>query len=918
MEIVTGAINTLLLKFAKLLVGEYKLQKGVKKEIESLQKELISLGAALRKVSEVPVDQIDEQVKIWARDVRELSYDIEDSIDTFMVVAHHQLAREIKDIKKLLEDASKRHERYKIDDAVIARRSESIDPRLGAMYRKETELVGLDGPKNVLVKTLMKDDGKLRQHQDIISIVGFGGLGKTTIANALLHELKVKFDCHFFALVSNKPDIRNILKSILHQLDNKADIFEGLADFQLINKIREFLQNKRFLCVIDDIWEESAWDVIKLALPDGDHGSKIITTTRKMAVAKCVGGAIFELKPLSYDDSYKLLSKRVFDTEDGFPLELSEVTRSILKKCGGLPLAIITIASLLASKPMQIQEWEKVNNSIGLGLGNNLDVDNMRKILSLSYYDLPPHLKTCLLYLSKYPEDTIIRKDILIWSWIAEGFITNEGEQHGKSLQEIGEAYFNELLNKSLIQAVDIGSICDRDGQVHACQVHDMVLELTNMLSAEEGFVTLMPSDDKEEGILVPAVPKKVRRLSYSYRFRNSTNVYATAHARGSLSQVRSFTAIDDVRSLPPLTIFRVLRVLILGNCLRLEDKHLKDFGKLYNLRFLRLGNIRKLPKCIGNLQFLQTLDIRDASSVIQLPPSFVRLRQLVRMIAHRVRLPYDLTLENMKSLQELQCVGLTENLMQGLCDLTGLRILNLLLSSDDDCDIFREAFINSLQKHNGLQQLTLKTPGRFSLDFMQGAPCCLQRFVSNGLFYRGFPQWVNSSLSCLTILSIKLDNYMKQEYLVTLAELPSLRFLRINAFDAVEMKDVKVEDKKRRLIIYSGACAFRCLQEFHFYCKRMGLSFEPRAMQELRRLCLQFSVQRTIDALGEIDIGLENLPSLQHVFVDLGRSETPGEEIQEAEAAIRKATNDHHNNPSLDFGSVDAMLSSRMRLRIH
>lgn len=278
MEIVTGAINTLLLKFAKLLVGEYKLQKGVKKEIESLQKELISLGAALRKVSEVPVDQIDEQVKIWARDVRELSYDIEDSIDTFMVsagkdghpvaklfsfkgmidrtnnlfkkvVAHHQLAREIKDIKKLLEDASKRHERYKIDDAVIARRSESIDPRLGAMYRKETELVGLDGPKNVLVKTLMKDDGKLRQHQDIISIVGFGGLGKTTIANALLHELKVKFDCHFFALVSNKPDIRNILKSILHQLDNKADIFEGLADFQLINKIREFLQNKRYIYV---------------------------------------------------------------------------------------------------------------------------------------------------------------------------------------------------------------------------------------------------------------------------------------------------------------------------------------------------------------------------------------------------------------------------------------------------------------------------------------------------------------------------------------------------------------------------------------------------------------------------------------------------------------------------------------------
>uniref|UniRef100_A0A0D9ZV81 Uncharacterized protein n=1 Tax=Oryza glumipatula TaxID=40148 RepID=A0A0D9ZV81_9ORYZ len=742
MEIVTGAINTLLLKFAKLLVGEYKLQKGVKKEIESLQEEYV--------------------------DVRELSYDIEDSIDTFMVsagkdghpvaklfsfkgmidrtnnlfkkvVAHHQIAREIKDIKKLLEDASKRRKRYKIDDAVIARRLESIDPRLGAMYKKETELVGLDGPKNVLVKTLMEEDGKLRKHQDIISIVGFGGLGKTTIANALLHELKVKFDCHFFALVSNKSDIRNILKSILHQLDNKADIFEGLADFQLINKIREILQNKRV-----------SWDVIKLALPDGDHGSKIITTTRKMAVAERVGGAVYELKPLSYDDSYKLLSKRVFDTEDRFPPELSEVTRSILNKCGGLPLAMITIASLLASKPMQIQEWEK----------------------------------TCLLYLSKYPEDAIIAKDILIWNWIAEGFITNEGE-HGRSLQEIGENYFNELLNKSLIQPVDIGRICENDGQVHACQVHDMVLEFTNQLSAEEGFVAAMPLDSEKEGIL------------------------------------------------------------------------------------------------------------------------------LVRLIAHKVSLADGLTLGNMTSLQELTCAGLTENLLQEVCDLTGLRILNLMLSSEEDCEIFRDAFADSLSRHKSLQNLTLRSPGLYGLDFMQQVPCCLQRFMSSGPFYRGFPRWVNSSLSCLTILSINLNNYMEQEYLVTLAELPSLQFLRIFASNVVEVIDV--EGKKRRLIVHRGTCAFRCLQEFHFYCHRMCLSFEPRAMQELQRICLQFSVRETIDVYGEIDFGLVNLPSLRNIFVDLDRFETSGEEIQEAEAAIRKAANDHHNHPSLDFVSVYADLSRHM-----
>jgi hypothetical protein len=108
-----------------------------------------------------------------------------------------------------------------------------------------------------------------------------------------------------------------------------------------------------------------------------------------------------------------------------------------------VPLTIITTASLLASKPMCSVEWEKVNKSIGFGFGsgsghkNSLDVDKMRKILSLSYNDLPFHLKTCLLSLSKYPEDQVIEKDALILSWIAEGFIKVETQPAGTSLQEI-------------------------------------------------------------------------------------------------------------------------------------------------------------------------------------------------------------------------------------------------------------------------------------------------------------------------------------------------------------------------------------------------------------------------------------------------------------------------------------------------
>jgi hypothetical protein len=123
--------------------------------------------------------------------------------------------------------------------------------------------------------------------------------------------------------------------------------------------------------VIDYLWNKLPWDTIKLALQDGNNESKIIITTRNKSVAGHVGGDIYELKPLSNDDSSELFYKRIFDSEDDCPADLTKVTGKILKKCGGVPLAIITIASLLASKPRCSLEWEKVNNSIGSGSENS-------------------------------------------------------------------------------------------------------------------------------------------------------------------------------------------------------------------------------------------------------------------------------------------------------------------------------------------------------------------------------------------------------------------------------------------------------------------------------------------------------------------------------------------------------------------
>lgn len=266
MEVVKGALPGVITKLGDLLVGEFSLHKVEKGEIRFLQVELESMQGALEKHSSTPVDQLDIHDKIWARDLRELSYDIEDTIDTFMVHGRsseftwlhgfkeligrsydlfsqfhvrRKTITEIRDIKRRVVEVGERRERYKVSNGVP--RPVTIDPRSLARFEEVKNLVGIDEARDEVIKILMGSEETFRKQADIVSIVGFGGLGKTTLANVVFENLRGQFDCSAFVSVSQAPDMDKLFKDLLYQLSKKND-----SSINVIDKVREFLQDRRY------------------------------------------------------------------------------------------------------------------------------------------------------------------------------------------------------------------------------------------------------------------------------------------------------------------------------------------------------------------------------------------------------------------------------------------------------------------------------------------------------------------------------------------------------------------------------------------------------------------------------------------------------------------------------------------------
>ncbi|XLR05688.1 hypothetical protein HN51_060569 [Arachis hypogaea] len=433
----------------QLLQEERNFLASGRQAFAEIKDELDSIHAFLRDADlRAANGEANEGLKIWVAQLQEASVRIEDVIDEYIHVAqkvyhpgvmasiqkivhflvtlksHYRILSEIEDIKLTIRGIKERSERYNFRSpfeqlgSSSSRRIEAVkwyDPRLASHFIEEAEVVGFESPRNELVDWLV--DGPVEC--SVISVVGMGGIGKTTLGKLVFDSqvVKVHFDCHAFVTVSQSYTIRGLLIDLIEQFFKDTPLPQNIQNMEeksLITKVRQYLQQKRYLVFFDDVWKQSFSDEIELAMPNNNKGSRIIITTRMMHAAEFFKKAfpvhVHNLQLLPPNKTWELFCKKAFRYELGHncPSELMDVSHEIIKKCNGLPLAIVAIGGLLSTKPKTVFEWKKVSQNLSVELKHNSHLTNLTKILSLNFDDLPYYLRACMLYFGIYPEDYFI------------------------------------------------------------------------------------------------------------------------------------------------------------------------------------------------------------------------------------------------------------------------------------------------------------------------------------------------------------------------------------------------------------------------------------------------------------------------------------------------------------------------------
>ncbi|KAJ9687557.1 hypothetical protein PVL29_016159 [Vitis rotundifolia] len=658
----------------------------------------------------------------------------------------------------------------------------------------ESCVFGRNEIKEEMISRLLSDDVSTNKI-DVISIVGMGGAGKTTLAQLLYNDARVeeRFDLKAWVCVSEEFLLVRVTKLILEGIGcaTPSDMQSDNLDLLQL-KLKGSLGDKKFLLVLDDVWEKgcSEWDRLRIPLLAAGKGSKVVVTTRNKKVAAVMRAVHphYLLGELSAEHCWSLFTKLAFENGDftAFP-QLESIGRKIVAKCQRLPLAVKALGSLLYSK-VDKREWEEILESEIWGW-QNLEI---LPSLILSYHDLPLHLKRCFAYCSIFPKDHEFDKKKLILLWMAEGFLRLS--QSNRRMEEVGDLYFHELLSKSFFQ---------RSVTKESCFVmHDLIHDLAQYISGE--FCVRL-EDDK-----VQKITEKAHHLLHFKSWSNKMVVFKRFEALTEVKCLRTFVELQTIQlpwyELSKRVLHDILPKMRYLRVLSLRGYFIRDLpnsiGKLIYLRYLDLSytRIKKLSDSVCNLYNLQTMILLGCDDLNELPSRIDKLINLRHLNFPRHQLSeMPSHIGQLKSLQQLtkfivgQKSGLRIGELGELSDIRG----TLDISNMENVACAKDALQANMKDKEHLDELALNwsyeiadgviQSGVFDhiLNSLQPHPNLKQFKITN---YPGviFPDWFGDP-SFSNLSSLELWRCENCSSLPALGLLPSLQHLLISGMNGIE-----------------------------------------------------------------------------------------------------------------------------------
>ncbi|XP_031407711.1 putative disease resistance protein RGA4 [Punica granatum] len=699
-----GVVESVTGHLVSLISQEIRLACGVRAELEKLQTTVSVIGGMLREADKRRVEA--EDVKEWLKKLKELFYDADDLLDDFSTEVLRRrrvmvggkrilnevsiffsfsnqlfyaikMAHRVKEIRGRIDAIwNDRHACFHLEGNSNLMGSLEENQTRSETYSFEPEMyvVGRDKEKKEVMEFLLNPD--FEESVSIVPIVGVGGQGKTTLARKVFNDDKVKeyFEMRLiWVCVSTSFSVKDILRKIVRECSPNKEGIANLDMNELRKKLGEWINGKKYLLVLDDVWNDnrSKWLELQGFLMSGAKGSKILVTTRSTRVAETMTRKFYKLSGLPSDESLSLLMQMAMKEEHEWKNQnLEKIAREIVKKCAGIPLAIKTIGRLLVFSGSTEEDWLNFkDNDLSL---INQEEDDIMPTLKLSYDFLPSHLKPCFAYCSLFPQDYELEPRELVYLWMAHGFI-NKSLGSKKTLEEVGYDYFRELLSRSFFQDMQV----DLYGDIMSCRMHDLMHDLARFV-AGESCITIDSSHAK-------MFPEGARHVTTNDQ--NVLNGFERDRRMRSL-----FLMVEGSIDIAVLDVscFRSLRALrICGGHIKVISRSIAKLKHLRSLDLSKNDGFRYLPNSISKLCNLESLNLTGCRDLKELPSGITKLVNLRQL---RVRGCYNL-----------------RDMPRGIGKLTNLQMLDVFVVGEK---LNRNAAeLNELSKLTGLREkLTIQS----------------------------------------------------------------------------------------------------------------------------------------------------------------------------------------------------------------